>query len=435
MRKNECSNVMPSENVDTLAINDSITILKCVFCGKTRAESNKMLISGDKAICDECILLFNGLIYNKKPAKTETPKPTKSLKLPQLDSIKIKKYLDKNVIGQESAKIALSVSVVNHYKRMMYETTNNTELDKSNLLISGPSGSGKSLLISTISKFLNVPFISVDATTLTEAGYIGENVDTIISRLLLAANGDVTTAEQGIIFLDEIDKLATNKESFSTSDNKVAGVQAALLKMVEGSVVRVPATGTSKKSFIPQLVEVNTKNILFIAGGAFTKLNKIVADRLKKKTSLGFTDVAITSSKLENEYITDDFIEFGLIPEFIGRFPLHTHTSELTTDELIKVLTELDNNILNQYKFYFEIDGVNVEFTEGFINKIAENSKKNKTGVRGLRSLCDSIMTEHLFLLPEYKKQNICKLTFDETCAIKNSIPKIEMLQTKTKKS
>lgn len=401
--------------------------IKCVFCGKRRSESAKILISGDSAICDKCILLFNGLITNSK----NLPEPTNEEEnsettIPQLNSIEIKKFLDKNVIGQESAKIAICVSVVNHYKRMLYNTINASEVDKSNLLISGPSGSGKSLLISSVSKFLNVPFVSVDATILTEAGYIGENVDTIISKLLSAANGDIESAQQGIVFIDEIDKIAIGRgRPSTTNDNKVSGVQSALLKMVEGTLVRVPSQ-SNKKTMFPPMVEINTKNILFICGGAFIGMNEIVLNRLKKKSGLGFTDkIILDKNNLENEYTVDDFIEFGIIPEFIGRFPLHTHTSELNTEELIQVLTVLENNILYQYEFYFDIDDIELEFTTEFIKKVAGKAKLNKTGVRGLRSICDNIMTNHLFLIPEYKKRGIYKLIFDEDC-INKSIPKFE---------
>ena len=414
--------------------------IKCIFCGKTRAESSKILVSGEFSICDKCVLLFNGLLENSKPSEKKAKE--KEIKqeseliseeiIPQLNSIEIKKFLDKNVIGQEEAKIALSVSIVNHYKRMLYETTNYTQLDKSNLIITGPSGSGKSLLIKTISKFLNVPFVSIDATTLTEAGYIGENVDTIISRLLANADGDIEAAQQGIVFIDEIDKIATGKTRSSTSDKHVSGVQAALLKMVEGSIVRIPSPSI-KKSFIPQLVEVDTTNILFICGGAFEGLNEIVINRLKKKSGMGFTDAPINNKTLETEYSTEDFIEYGIIPEFIGRFPLHTYTTALSTEELIKVLTDLDNNMLFQYKFYFEIDDIDIEFTDEFIAKLAAKAKMNKTGVRGLKGLCDSIMSDHLSLLPEYKKRGIFKLIFDESCIDKKSIPKFEFTTFKEK--
>lgn len=403
--------------------------LQCTFCDTKRSESAKILICGDIVICDKCILLFNGLI-NSKTLPNNTPtieETTEEPKVPQLNSIEIKKFLDKHVIGQEDAKIAICVSVVNHYKRMLYDTVNLTEVDKSNLLISGPSGSGKSLLLSSVAKFLNVPFVSVDATTLTEAGYIGENVDTIISKLLSAANGDVESTERGIVFIDEIDKIAIGKgRPSSTNDNKVSGVQSALLKMVEGSIIRVPSQ-SNKKLIFPSLVDVNTKNILFICGGAFIGLNEIVVNRLKKKSGMGFTDGTITSKNLETQYTVDDFIEYGIIPEFIGRFPLHTHTLELSIEELIKVLTVLENNILYQYEFYFDIDDIELEFTSDFISKVASKAKLNKTGVRGLRAICDSIMTNHLFLIPEYKKRGIYKLIFDGDCVENNkAIPKFE---------
>lgn len=408
--------------------------VSCIFCGKSRAESAKIIISGEQAICDKCISLFSGLIKKSKETShnssvTEIKKTENSLL--QLDSIKIKEALDKLVIGQEDAKKVLSVSIVNHYKRMLYG--GDIELEKSNVIITGPSGSGKSLLVDTIAKFLNVPFISVDATTLTEAGYIGENVDTIITKLLIAADGNIKNAEQGIVFIDEIDKISTAKKSHSaTGEAKASGIQSALLKLVEKSLVRVSLPPNPKKISMPQMVEVNTKNILFICGGAFVGLNEIVTERLKKKKSLGFSNpIAISNStiNLSKNYTTEDFISFGMIPEFIGRFPSKTSTTELSIDELIGVLTILDNNVLTEIKFYFEVDNINIEFTEGFIQGVANRAYLEKTGVRGLRSICESIFVNHLYRLPEYKSRNISKMIFDSECLEPNAIPKFEIYE------
>jgi ATP-dependent Clp protease ATP-binding subunit ClpX len=307
----------------------------------------------------------------------------------------------------------------------------NDSLNKSNLMIIGPSGSGKSLLVSTIAKFLDVPFISVDATTLTEAGYIGQNVDTIIMRMLTEANGDIDAVENGIVFLDEVDKIASTKNRVSTTDSKVAGVQSALLKMVEGTVVPI-GSGLDFKRAKP--IEVDTSNILFICGGSFNGLNEIAAARLKKKKGLGFSDVAPMIQNIEAEYATEDFIEFGLIPEFVGRFPIKTFTKELTEEELVCVLKNDKNNILSEYKFYFGVDDIELEFTEGFLEKVAHKTKFEKSGVRGLRSLCDNIMLSHLYLIPEYKKRNVTKVTFDGDCIDKNKIPKIESIEKKLDK-
>lgn len=404
---------------------------KCIFCSKSRAESVNLVGTGDFFICDSCIQLCSSLIHNINPEV----EPAAVIENDLLNPILIRQYLDKFVVGQEEAKIALSVSVANHYKRMLYSENSSAIINKSNLIITGPSGSGKSLLIESIAHFLNVPFITVDATTLTEAGYIGENVDTIISRLLIEADGDIDKAECGIVFIDEIDKIATGKNRTSTSDNRVSGVQSALLKMVEGSIIRIPLNGTSKRPTLPQIVEVNTKNILFICGGAFFGMNEIVKSRMKTKQGLGFLDTVTPSTDLGSKYTTEDFINFGIIPEFIGRFPLKTRTTELSIDELVKILSVLDNNILNEFKFYFNIDGIELDFTPGFIHKIAELAKKEKTGARGLRTLCESVIQEHMYLIPEYKTRNISKMTFDENCIINNTAPKIELYENKLKKS
>ena len=423
--------------------------IQCTFCGKSRPESGKMIVGDSSAICANCISEFTNLLKdNLSKARNITENITdKALKAVEeikkeqlddkkkafsnmLDSMKLREFLDKHVIGQDSAKKALSVSIVNHYKRMLYES----EIDKSNVLITGPSGSGKSLLVRTIAKYLNVPFLAMDATTLTEAGYIGENVDTILSRLLAAAGGDVEIAQHGIIFLDEIDKVAINKNRGNT-ENRMSGIQSALLKMVEGAVVRVPLS--NKKMMMPQMTEIDTRNILFICGGSFVGLKDIVTARLKKKKGIGFTDVPETiSGDLSSEYTTEDFIEFGMIPEFVGRFPFKVHTQELTKAELIKILTEPENNILDEFKFYFGVDHIDLEFTPEFIEKIAEAAKKEKTGARSLRGICDAIMLNHLYLLPAYKSQNTAKLTFTGDCFDTNVLPMVGVYENeKTKNS
>jgi len=389
-------------------------------------EVRKMLVSNGYSICDECVQNFNGLL---------TPPPVAAKKKinNNLNAIKMKEFLDQYVIGQDPAKMALCVSVVNHYKRMMYES--DTAVSKSNLLITGPSGSGKSLLMSSIAKFLEIPFITVDATTLTEAGFIGQNVDTIISRLLAEANGDLEIAEHGMIFIDEIDKIAMGKTRASTSDNRVSGVQSAMLKMVEGSLIPV-SYSDPKKAHIVRNVEVNTQNILFVCGGAFVGLDEIVKNRLKKKKGLGFTNIAPPITNIETDYTTEDFIEYGMIPEFIGRFSVKTYTKELLESELKTVLSDAKNNILDEYKFYFTVDNIELSFTEDFLEHVAHQAKNDKTGVRGLRSICDSIMTPHLYLLPEYKKRRVAKITFNQDCVIdKKNLPLIEVYETKKRKT
>ena len=404
--------------------------IKCTFCGKNRNESVKVVVSGAFSICDNCVFLFSKLLQN---ANTPLPKTQEKPQLAeQLDSIKIREFIDQYVVGQDHAKMSLCVSVVNHYKRMLY-AQDSDELYKSNLMITGPSGSGKSLLIASIAKFLDVPFVCVDSTTLTEAGYIGQNVDTIISRLVIEANGDVAAAENGIVFLDEIDKIATGKSRSSTSDNRVSGIQSALLKMVEGTRVPLGMGLESKRS--SKFMEVNTGNILFICGGAFIGLNDIVSARIKKKKGIGFTDtIANIANNIEMEYTTEDFIEYGLIPEFIGRFPMKTFTKELTEKELTSVLTNSKCNILSDYKFYFNVDEISLDFTQDFLERVASQAKAEKTGVRGLKSICDAIMMPHQYLIPEYKKRNVAKITFSGECVDKKQIPKIEIYEKKRTK-
>lgn len=394
--------------------------VKCNFCHKTRSESAKLIGIGENLICDKCISKFSELL-TKATHQSDTNKPEK-INNDHLNPILIREFLDKYIVGQNEAKITLSVVIANHYKRMLYDS--DAKIEKSNLIITGPSGSGKSLLVGTVAKFLNVPFITVDATTLTEAGYIGENVDSIISRLVLEANGDIDAVEHGIVFLDEIDKISIGHGRVSSGENKVAGIQSALLKMVEGSKIRIPVSSESKRSLIPQTVEIDTTNILFIAGGAFSGMKDVITLKEKQKKSIGFNNQP--KLKVVNEYSSDDFIEYGIIPEFIGRFPIKTHTNELTVDELIKILTTLDNSILNETKFYFKIDNIDLEFTSEFIQSVAEKSKKEKTGVRGLRTLCESVMMEHLYLLSEYKSRNISKMIFDSN-TLSGEIPSIEL--------
>jgi ATP-dependent Clp protease ATP-binding subunit ClpX len=404
--------------------------IKCTFCKKSRGESLKMVVSGDYSICDKCVILFNGLLKST-PTADIIPSQSSDKKslVQQLNSIKIREFMDQFVIGQETAKMAISVSVVNHYKRMLYEHDGG-DLSKSNLMITGPSGSGKSLLVSTVAKFLDVPFIAVDATTLTEAGYIGQNVDTIITRLLMEANGDITAAENGIVFIDEIDKITTRNRG-TTSEAKVSGVQSALLKMVEGTTIPVTLNPDSKRA--PKVVEINTSNMLFICGGAFIGMADIVTNRLKKKKGLGFSDPhQLPAPNIEAEYITEDFVEFGMIPEFVGRFPMKTYTKELSEPELVEVLSNAKNNILAEYKFYFNVDGIDLEFTHDFLEKVAKQAKSEKTGVRGLRAICDAIMLPHQYIIPEYKKRRVAKVTFHGNCVDKKEIPKIEIFEKKT---
>lgn len=385
-----------------------------------------MIVSGNESICDKCVILFNGLLKSATQSAPQQPITEKKQLAEQLNSIKIREFLDQFVVGQDQAKMAICVSVVNHYKRMMY-SQEGTEISKSNLLITGPSGSGKSHLVSTVAKFLDVPFIAVDATTLTEAGFIGQNVDSIIMRLLSEANWDIAAAEKGIVFIDEIDKIAIGKARPSANDGRISGVQSALLKMIEGTTFPISGPETKKG----KMVEINTANILFIGGGAFIGLNEIVSMRLKKKSGMGFTDKPQQAPNIESEYKTEDFIDFGLIPEIVGRFPMKTYTKELTEEELFDVLKTAKNSILSEHKFYFNVDNLELDFEDEFLRKVAQQAKNEKTGVRGLRAICDSLLMPHLYLIPEYQKRNVAKVTFTEKCIDKKEIPKIEIFEQK----
>jgi ATP-dependent Clp protease ATP-binding subunit ClpX len=392
----------------------------CSFCGRNKSQSRKIVSKNSNAICDKCIESFTKII-NKT---TSNISDTKSEN--QLNSFKIREFLDQFVIGQEDAKISICVSVVNHYKRMLFESEN--DISKSNLMITGPSGSGKSLLVSTIAKFLNVPFVSIDATTLTEAGFIGQNVDSILMRLINEAKGDLNAVEHGIVFLDEVDKISSHNRSASTN-GKLTGIQSALLKLVEGSKIVID----SGKHQAP--IEVDTKNILFICGGAFVGINEIATTRMKKKSQMGFGEKPNKPVINENEYTTEDFIEYGMIPEFIGRFPMKTHTKELTELDLFAVLTHAKNNILDEYKFYFKVDKIDLEFTEDFITHVASTAKHEKTGVRGLRTICDNLMLPHLYRLPEYQKNHVSKMTFNRECITDSKIPIIDKYKHENKRN
>jgi ATP-dependent Clp protease ATP-binding subunit ClpX len=380
--------------------------ISCNFCGKSREKVFKLIASDNIAICNECVEICSAALQKERQ---------KTLKVDEkydnhINPIKIKNYLDKFVVGQEDAKIGISVSVANHYKRILYESP--IELDKSNVLILGPSGSGKTFLIKNVAKFLNVPFAQADATSFTEAGYVGDDVETVISRLVQAANGDIEQAEQGIVFIDEIDKI-TRKSSGESKDIGGSGVQAALLKMVEGSIVKVPVNG-QRKHPSSATVEVDTKNILFIVGGAFVGFDDIIDARLKKK-NMGFGHSSHTAKKStyhSREYLPDDFVKYGLIPEFIGRFPLILNTLDLTKQQLVQILRDTENNLLDQYKHYFSIDNVELEFTDDCIEAIATKAFERKIGARGLKNILDHILMIHHFKLPDYKDNSITKIIF-----------------------
>ena len=372
---------------------------KCSFCGRTEREVDLLIYGIDGYICSDCVEQAGAIV---KEAKAKKSKDSKLQNLPKPQEIKA--YLDKYVIGQDAAKIALSVAVYNHYKRLNHRgETDDVELEKSNIIMVGSTGTGKTLLARTIAKMLLVPFAIVDATVLTEAGYVGEDVESLLSRLLQAADGDVKQAEKGIVFIDEIDKIARKGDNPSiTRDVSGEGVQQGLLKLLEGSVVNVPPQG-GRKHPEQQFIQVDTRNILFICGGAFDGIEKRIAQRLNTHV-VGF-DAARNVAKIDKsnmmQYIAPmDLKSFGLIPEIIGRLPILTHLEPLDRQALRSILTEPKNSIVKQYKKMFEIDGVKLTFEEEVLDYVVDKAIEFKLGARGLRSLIEVIMMKPMFEVP-----------------------------------
>lgn len=382
-------------------------LTQCSFCGKSKEVVKKLVVSDNVAICDECIDLCQELVNDD----LDESKPEKE---PTYDPESIKEYLDQYVIGQDSAKVVLSVAIANHYKRINFPPKD-IDIQKGNVLIIGPTGSGKTLLAKTVAKYLKVPFIVADATSLTEAGYVGDDVESMISMLLNAANGDKQQAERGIVFVDEIDKIARKSESTSiTRDVSGEGVQQALLKLVEGTVCRIPNQG-GRKHPGGEMLEINTKNILFIAGGAFVGLKDIISNRLSG-TSIGF-NASIKDAKVEGDLakvLPDDLTKFGMIPEFIGRFTTTVSINDLTKEQLIHVLTDVKNNYLSQYKYILSLDDIELTFTDDAIEQIAENTLTLKTGARGLHTEVERVLMPHMYHVRKYRENEITVLNIDK---------------------
>lgn len=386
----------------------------CSFCGAHKDDVKKLIVGADVAICSDCIDLCNQLIIDDRKDETGDDLSVSHVKK-NYDAYEIMKHLDSHVIGQTDAKRVLSVAIANHYKRINNPPKDSDlEINKGNVLLIGPTGSGKTLLAKTVAKYLNVPFVVADATSLTEAGYVGDDVESMISTLLTLANGDVELAERGIVFIDEVDKISRKSESTSiTRDVSGEGVQQALLKLVEGTTCRVPMSGKRKN---PQsdMVEVNTKNILFIAGGSFVGLSDIIKQRTTG-SSLGFG--AAIQSKTQTVDIKqttpEDLTKFGMIPEFIGRFTSTITLEELTESELVSILTNVKNNFIQQYQYLFSIDGIELIFSDDAITQIAQNCISLKTGARGLQSELEKVLMPHMFYSYQYKKESIDKINID----------------------
>ena len=394
--------------------------IRCSFCGQPQDSVRKIIAGPGVYICDECVNLCNGIIENELLNDIDEEYiEEESEKI--ISPKEIKAILDDYVIGQEEAKKILAVAVYNHYKRIYNEDVmknkDDVEIQKSNILLLGPTGCGKTLLASTLAKILQVPFAIADATTLTEAGYVGEDVENILLKLIQAADGDIAKAERGIVYIDEIDKITRKSENPSiTRDVSGEGVQQALLKIIEGTVASVPPQGGRKHPH-QEMLQINTANILFICGGAFEGLENIIKDRTGKK-SIGFgskieSEKEVSKYKVFEELLPQDLLKFGLIPEFIGRLPVVATLKELDKDALAKILVEPKNSLVKQYKKLFEIDNVELQFEDEAIFAIVDKAVERKTGARGLRSIIEEIMTDIMFEIPSNPKIAKCIITKD----------------------